>query len=120
MKHAPVSKPQGKDLRILVEDFNVTTRYGPICVKAGKVWNGANIPEVADFFLGLERFSPRLDGPTLVHDDGYGAKRFTMAEYNQIFYDMMVENGIKERKARWSFKALRAFGRRAWNRAKYT
>ena len=118
MKFSPITKPLSKFTIQLVETFADQTPWGPFFVPIGFIYNGASIPRLGQFVLGVSRYGAQVRGPAVVHDYHYRYQTRSRRQSDKIFYWMLRANGVNVFKAALMYRTLRLFGRMAWNKNK--
>ena len=101
---------------MLTEDFFVWTRFGIVGAPRGFIYNGLSQPWLAGVLLFISRFDPRVRAATCIHDYLYKTGLYPRKEADEIYYDLMVLNGIDHFRARVHYAFLRAFGWIQWDK----
>ena len=114
MKFAPITKPLSKKQVELIETFGAETPWGFIVIPEGFIYNGASIPRIGQFVLGITRFGAQVRGAAIPHDYHYTYHKFPRKQADQIFHWMLRQNGIGRIKAGLMYRTLRLFGGAAW------
>lgn len=103
------------DIITLLEDLNVEFNGKHITVPAGFQSDGASVPE----FL-WDSVSPKIDQRTLrgavVHDYLYRTadEQWTRKEADELFYELIREDGLSWWRAQKAYWGVRLFGSSAW------
>ena len=118
MKFSPITRPLGKLAIELVENFTHDTPWGFISIPAGFIYNGASIPRLGQFVLGVSRYGAQVRGAAVTHDYHYKHHVVSRKRADIIFHWMLRANGVNAFKAALMYRTLRLFGRKAWNNSK--
>ncbi len=116
MKFSPITRPLGKLAIELIRTFTHDTPWGVVSVPAGFIYNGASIPRLGQFVLGVSRYGAQVRGAAIVHDFHYRYHSRTRKQADQIFRWMLRANGIGSVKAALMYRTLRLFGGIAWRK----
>ena len=111
---SPLTRPYNQVFSQLVENFTVSTRYGDVTVPALFLYDGSSMPTFGQVLLNLTPFEPRIRAAALVHDYLYATHKFTKKQSDQIYYDLLIQNGVKRWKAWTSYKGLWFGGGKSW------
>ena len=113
---SPLTRPYNERFSQLEEDFVVSTRYGDITVPALFLYDGSSMPTFGQVLLNLTPFEPRIRAAALVHDYLYQTGIFTRKQADQIYFDLMMYNGIDRFRSSLHYRSLRAAGWVQWNK----
>ena len=111
---SPLTRPYNERFSQLEEDFVVSTRYGDITVPALFLYDGSSMPTFGQVLLNLTPFEPRIRAAALVHDYLYATHQLTKKQSDQVYYDLLIFNGVKKWKACVSYKGLWVGGGKSW------
>lgn len=115
---SPVTDPTvKKTLYDLVDEVVIESPRleAPLIIPAGYRFDGASIPRAAWSAIGYTPFHPRVVGAALPHDflyeqEGPCSRRVA----DDIFLDILLEDGVPESDALLMYRAVRTFGRMFW------
>ena len=100
---------------VVVYDYGWTDATGNVWwCKRGDVIDGASIPRFLWSMLGGP-YSGLHRVATALHDSAYIAKVGTRKQADQMMLEKMLADGVGVVKARLMYRAVRWFGRSAWN-----
>lgn len=91
-------------LRILLSDFNLHTSFGLFKIPKGSIYNGASIPRIFHWFISPN--DPKIMIASLIHDMCYIHKLLNFKESNQVFLEIMKEQGLSFLKRQICFRAV--------------
>ena len=101
----------------LLEDFTVLCDVEGACytitVPSGFLYDGASIPPPG-WILGYTPHHPDMMLPALVHDYLYTTREVDRLTADSIFYELLIQNGVKKPIAEVMFQAVRACGGGHW------
>ena len=83
-----------------------------INIPEGFLYDLASVPWT--FSRILPKAHPRMFKAALVHDYLYWTRTGTKEEADNIFYEIMIQEGMVGWKAKAAYKAVDLFGRSAW------
>jgi hypothetical protein len=112
----PVAKP---DVNKLEEAFevaeDVATKYEGAQIRVPKFfqYDGASIPPGAWQLIGTP-FQPRFMQAAVFHDWVYHTHAVDFVSANELFYDLLVANGVRKTKAQLMLAAVENFGHWYW------
>lgn len=110
----PVLKPvPDMDLYLLVKDYKLKCGRYEFVIPKGFAFDGASIPSIAWHGIGTP-FEPQFMLPSMVHDWIYIVHTYSREEADDLFYELLKENGVKEAKAFVMWMAVRAGGWYGW------
>lgn len=95
------------------------THVYSILIEEGFLWNGASIPRPLWSIVGSP-FDPRFMRASAVHDAlyQYGSQiGVTRLEADEVFFALLLEDGVSKKRAMAMYQAVRWFGRGYYNRA---
>lgn len=98
----------------LVEDVTVETNKYKIFIAKGMVFNGADIPEAMFSLIGCP-MDFALE--SLVHDAMYRSRVISRYEADNIFYELLLQQGVNSLLARKMYLAVRIGGYKAYEDA---
>lgn len=113
----PVIKP---DLNKLEEAYEVAgdlaTKAAGAVIRVPKFfqYDGASIPPAAWQTIGTP-FEPRFMVPAVFHDWLYHTHQIAKDDTDDLFYDLLVANGVNKVKAALMKAAVETFGNWYWN-----
>ena len=99
----------GKDEYMLIDDYP----FDKILIPAYFLYDGASIPWFAWVAI-YTPFHPDVMAASLVHDWLYVSHQCSRKEADQIFYSILILNGVNKTKAKLMYRALRVGGGPAW------
>ena len=85
-----------------------------IVVPAGFIYDGASVPKL--FTNIFPKSGARYDRAACLHDFLYATKLYSRAASDKIFLEAMEADGVNLIARRTIYRAVRMFGRRAWNK----
>jgi hypothetical protein len=111
------------DVWHLEQSYTRKTSIGTVTVPPRFVWDGASVPRV------LWNIIPpwgSYSGAALVHDWLYRtrtscasrSKTITKEEADRVFYELMLEDGVRKSRAWVMWQAVAFLGGKAWTRMK--
>ena len=110
---------QGRRARLLEAlEYKVTaeTEVIIIKVKEGFEYDGASIPKAFWWLIGSP-FSGNYRVAATIHDALYATQLATQKEADDIFYNIMVNEGVSVWKAKLMYTAVLAFGSSVYNKS---
>jgi len=113
----PVIKP---DLNKLEEAYEVAgdlaTKAAGAVIRVPKFfqYDGASIPPAAWQTIGTP-FDPRFMAPAVFHDWLYHTHQIAKDETDDLFYDLLVANGVNKVKASLMLAGVETFGNWYWD-----
>jgi len=116
----PVAKP---DINKLEEAYevadDVATKAAGAMIRVPKFfqYDGASIPPAAWQAIGTP-FQPRFMVPAVFHDWVYHTHLVGKDDADELFYDLLVANGVNKIKASLMLAAVESFGGWYWNNDK--
>lgn len=121
-----ITAPGGRRLYVLTRPFWIAIGLHVVRIPDGFIWNDASSPRALHWVIGPADCGEV--GP-LVHDALYqhggelpeawfrgfwGATKYSRLESDGIFREIMLEEGIEERTARWAWLGVRLGGWKAF------
>jgi hypothetical protein len=106
---------QAKLLEEVTYKIIAKTEIIHITVKEGFVYDSASIPRIFWSLIGSP-FSGKYRMAALIHDALYATQLTTRQEADDIFYNIMVNEGVAVWKAKLMYTAVLAFGDRVYNK----
>ena len=110
-KIQPDNRPVGQSCYLLCEKFVYEKDLYSIEVPEGFVNDGASVPRWAWSVSGLTP-DGLLRAAAIVHDFHYRFGIESRAFADKMFYEMLLEYGVRPRQARLAYAAVRLGGRR--------
>lgn len=89
-----------------------------IIVPTGFIFDGASIPRWATSIIGVTSFTEGVVQAAVIHDWLYTAKMFSKKKSDTIFYEILLNQEVKARRARLMYYAVKFFGGKAWKNKK--
>lgn len=77
-------------------------------------WDGASIPRAVWSTLGYSPFHPAVMRASCVHDHLYTVRTGTRRAADELFREILIEDGVQEHVAAMMFAAVRQFGVLTW------
>lgn len=108
-----------KNLYELIEPYTyictVDDNRLEITVPTGFLYNGASIPAIG-WVATYTPFHPDVVAAALIHDWLYGPNELGIDRYtaDSIFYQLLIENGVREMTAEIMYNAVRIGGSGYW------
>lgn len=112
----PVTKPDPNKMEEayeVVED--VQTKSGTTVVRVPKFFqfDGASVPSPAWQLVGTP-FQPRLMTASVFHDWIYHTHQIKKKDADDLFYDLLLEDGMGDTRAWLMYQAVASFGESYW------
>lgn len=113
----------GRESWQLAREYSVSSIGYRICIPAGYISDGASVPRALWWYappVGL------YSAAAICHDWLYANKGvrpmltppiLSRGTCDAIFHDLMIRAGVRARKAKTMWLAVRAFGWKPWNKA---
>lgn len=97
----------------LARDYRVMVQHTKIVIPRYFRYDGASIPAAA-WVLTFSPFHPDVMLPSLVHDWMYYNHQQSREETDDLFYDLLRDNGVSYAKASVMWAAVRSGGELFW------
>jgi hypothetical protein len=107
---------QAKLLEEVTYKIVAKTEIIHITVKEGFIYDSASIPRIFWSLIGSP-FSGKYRMAALIHDALYATQLTTREEADDIFYNIMVNEGVSVWKAKLMYTAVLAFGSSVYNKS---
>ena len=98
----------------VVED--IQTKKGDAVIKVPKFFqfDGASIPSPAWQLVGTP-FTPRLMKASVFHDWTYHTHQIKKSDADDLFYDLLIRDGVGKTRAWLMYEAVSSFGASYWD-----
>lgn len=107
-----ILSPYGLDSWVLMEDHKVTTDSGfTITVPKGFVTDLDSVPRIPFVFFIAKG---RTVESAVVHDYLYRTGLVSRKEADDIFYELMIKEGVSSFRSWYIYSAVRLFGGFSW------
>lgn len=109
---------EGLERYQLVKPWSFSVQGLDVGVPVGLVVDGASVPRAVWSFMppdGLHRAGAFAHDFAYLHQGRLNGVTLTREQVDQVFYNLMVEAGVRPRRAGIAYRAVRLFGQSAWN-----
>ncbi len=104
----------GEHLAISLLPYHIETKKYNITVLEGFDFDGASIPRVFWSVIGCPFGGLHMVG-AFIHDALYASNALSKEECDNVFYELMLANGVDERVAKTMYRAVSMFGHGAYS-----
>ena len=112
----PVLKPDPNKMEVayeVVEDIQAKSASAVIRVPKFFQFDGASIPAAGWQLIGTP-FYPRFMTASVFHDWVYHTHQVTKDEADDLFYDLLIADGVNKTKAWVMLESVKTFGAAYW------
>ena len=99
---------------MLLDNYFIKVGGVSVCVPQLFEWDGASIPRYG-WQITYTPFNPILALPSLVHDWFFYNHQVDLKTANDIFYLLLLDNGVPKWKAKIMYKAVEIGGPSRWD-----
>ena len=109
----PISRISLKGRRVLTEPFYFSVGAKDYMIPRFFTWNGASIPRAFWTTTGSP-FMPQFERASIIHDWFYSNHKTSRKKADEIFLDILEEDGVGWYTRHKMYRAVRMFGGKAW------